>query len=158
MIWPIGEALIEAFAEMDRKKMEVFEPPRVKEKRPPGRQPKHSQEYMLMVARKCVEEGMTYREASKSFGISHGSVYQFIQKYKSGKISEKNKARKSKYAKEVDDYRHQSQVRDLKHEIAELYLENLLLKKALKHSLQNKSDSSSVITSESLGRLRKDAD
>lgn len=31
--------------------MEIFTPPEVKEKRPPGRRPKHSQEYMLMIAK-----------------------------------------------------------------------------------------------------------
>lgn len=138
--------------------MEVFAPPQIKEKRPPGRQPKHSEEYMLMVARKCIEEGMTYREASKAFGVSHGSVYQFILKYKKNQLNSKVKTRKSKYAKEVESYRHQAQVRELKHEIAELYLENLLLKKALKHSLQSKNGDSSVVTSENLDQLHEDAD
>lgn len=78
---------------------------------------------------------MTYREAASTFGVSHGSVHQFILKYKKNEFSSKVKTRRSKYAKEVEGYRHQAQVRDLKHEIAELYLENLLLKKVLKHSL-----------------------
>ena len=138
--------------------MEVFSTPRIPEKRPPGRQPKHSQEYMIMVARKCVEEGMTYREAAQTFGVSHGSVWAFIQKYKkmNKKVPCKRKARPSKYEKEVEEYRHEARVKDLKIEIAELYLENLLLKKALKHSLQTKKGDSSVITSESLDRLNED--
>lgn len=115
--------------------MEIFTPPQVKEKRPPERQPKHSTEYMMMVARKCIEDGMTYREASETYKVSHGSVYQFIQKYKHDKFRTKTNTRKSKYKKEVEEYRHQAQVKDLKHEIAELYLENLMLKKALKHSM-----------------------
>lgn len=138
--------------------MEIFAPPEVKEKRPPGRRPKHSQEYMLMIAKKCCDEGMTYREAANTFGVSHGSVHQFILKYKKNELSSKVKTRKSKYAKEVESYRHQAQVKELKHEIAELYLENLLLKKALKHSLQSKNGDSSVVTSESLERLQEDAD
>ncbi|MNK51256.1 hypothetical protein D3C87_701540 [compost metagenome] len=138
--------------------MEIFAPPEVKEKRPPGRRPKHSQEYMLMIAKKCCDEGMTYREAANTFGVSHGSVHQFILKYKKNELSSKVKTRKSKYAKEVESYRHQAQVKELKHEIAELYLENLLLKKALKHSLQSKNGDSSVVTSENLERLQEDAD
>lgn len=137
--------------------MEVFTTPIVPEKRPPGRQPKHSPEYMIMVAKKCVEEGMTYREAAKTFGISHGSVWAFIQKYKKQQLGSKRKKRKTKYEKDVEEYRHESRVKDLKLEIAELYLENLLLKKALKHSLQTKKEDSSVITSESLARLKEDA-
>ncbi|MEQ1876233.1 MAG: IS630 transposase-related protein [Bdellovibrionia bacterium] len=137
--------------------MEIFSPPVVKEKRPPGRQSKHSVEFQMMVARKCVDEGMTYREASKTFNITHGSVWAWIQKYKSqtGKI--KRKVRKSKYDEEVESYRHEAQLKELKHEIAELYLENRMLKKALKHSLQLKKESSSVITSENLEQLREDA-
>lgn len=138
--------------------MEIFTPPQVKEKCPPGRRPRHSQEYMIMVARKCIDGGMTYREASKTFGISHGSVYQFIQKYKHEKFRTKTNTRVSKYKKEVDDYRHQAQVKELKHEIAELYLENLMLKKALKHSMSLKSGDSSVITSESLDQSAEDAE
>lgn len=134
--------------------MEIFTPPQVKEKRPPGRQPKHSPEYRTMVARKCVEEGMTYREAGKTFNLSHGSVYQIIQQYKYQGAKTKRNIRGSRYKQEVDDYRHQAQVKDLKHEIAELYLENLMLKKALEHSLRTKKDDSSVITSENLERLK----
>ena len=137
--------------------MEIFTPPTIKEKRPPGRQAKNSVEYQIMVARKCVEEGMTYREAAKTFNVSHGSVYAFIQKYKDHGAKSKRKVTSSKYQKEVEDYRHQSQVKDLKHEIAELYLENLMLKKALQHSLQTKKDDSSVITSENLDRLKEAA-
>lgn len=135
--------------------MEIFTPPQVKEKRPPGRQPKHSEEYMLMIARKCEEEGMTFREAAKTFGVSHGSVWAFIQKYRKFGKKMKAKVTKSKYEKEVEDYRHQAQVKDLKHEIANLYIENLMLKKALQHSLQMKKEDSSVITSENLERLKE---
>lgn len=135
--------------------MEIFTPPQVKEKRPPGRRAKHSPEYRLMVARKCVEEGMTYREAASTFNLSHGSVYQIIQQYKNQGAKTKRNAQVSKYKKEVDDYRHQAQVKDLKHEIAELYLENLMLKKALEHSLRTKKEDSSVITSENLARLKE---
>jgi len=135
--------------------MEIFSPPQVKEKAPPGRRPKHSVEFMHMVARKCIEENMTYREASKTFGISHGSVYQFILKYTNQKAKTKRNVTNSKYKKEVDDYRHQAQVKDLKHEIADLYLENLMLKKALAHSLRMKKEDSSIITSENLERLKE---
>ncbi|MGE3262399.1 MAG: hypothetical protein AB7K68_11520 [Bacteriovoracia bacterium] len=48
-------------------------------------------------------------------------------------------------------------MKDLKLEIADLYLENLMLKKALEHSLRKKNEDSSVITSENLARLKEDA-
>lgn len=133
--------------------MEIFTPPDVKPKRPPGRQPKHSMEFMTMVARKCCEEGMTYREAAKTFDVTHGSICAWINRYKGKTANTKRKIRKSKYDKEVEGYRHQAQIKDLKHEIAELYLENLMLKKALAHSVRIKKENSSVITSENLDQL-----
>ena len=51
----------------------------------------------------------------------------------------------------------ESQMRDLKHEIAELYLENLMLKKMVQHSQRIKKENSSVITSENLDQHRKGA-
>jgi transposase len=135
--------------------MEIFTPPDVKEKRPPGRRAKHSPEYRAMVARKCVEDGMSYREAAKIFNLSHGSVHAIIQQYRDQGAKTKRNVQTSKYKQEVEDYRHKSQVKDLKLEIADLYLENLMLKKALEHSLQKKNDSSSVITSENLDQLKE---
>jgi transposase len=136
--------------------MNTFVPPIIKEKRPPGRRSNVSVEYQIMIARKCIDEGMTYREAAKTFNVSHGSVYAFIQKYKDKGAKTKRKATTSKYQKEVEDYRHESQLKDLKHEIAELYLENLMLKKVLQHSLKMKKEDSSIITSENLDRLKED--
>jgi transposase len=136
--------------------MEIFTPPEVKPKRPPGRRSKHSVEYQLMVARKCQDEGMTYREAARTFGLSHGSVYAILKKYRKDGLKARRKETTTKYAKEVENYRHQNQLRELKHEIAELYLENLMLKKALSHSLRTKKERSSVITSESLERSSED--
>lgn len=138
--------------------MEIFTPPVLKPKRPPGRQPSHTPEYMTMVARKVVEEGMTYRVAAKTFGISHGAVHQWIKNYKDHKGKTKRTARRTKYQDEIESYRHQSQVKELKHEIAELYLENLMLKKALQHSLQLKKENSSAITSENLAQLQRGAE
>ena len=137
--------------------MEIFTPPNVVPKRPPGRMPKHSVEYRLMVAKKVVEEGMSYREAANAFGLSHGSVGQIVKQYAHEGAKSKRNERNSKYKKEVAAYRQQQQVKDLKLEIADLYLENLMLKKALEHSLRKKKDDSSVITSENLDRLRGDA-
>lgn len=108
-----------------------------------------------MIAKKVAEEGMTYREAAKTFNVSHGAVHSYLKKYKDIGSKAKRKVTKTKYTKEVENYRHESQIKGLKHEIAELYLENLMLKKALQHSLQMKKEDSSVITSENLERLKE---
>ena len=135
--------------------MDIFTPPQIKEKSPPGRPSKCSVEYQVMIAKKVVEEGMTYREAAKTFNVSHGAVHSYIKKYKhlDGKI--KRTAQRTRYADRVEDYRHEAQLKGLKQEIADLYLENLMLKKALQHSLQMKKEDSSVITSENLERLKE---
>lgn len=135
--------------------MEIFTPPNVVPKRPPGRQPRHSPEYRLMVAKKVVEEGMSYRDAAKTFDLSHGSIHSIVSQYKHEGSKSKRNERKSKYRDEVEAYRSQQQLKDLKLEIADLYLENLMLKKALEHSLRKKKDNSSVITSENLDRLKE---
>ena len=82
-----------------------------------------------MIAKKVTEEGMSYREAAKVFNVSHGSIYAYKQKYKDGNLKKKRKQTASKYKERVEDYRHKAEVKELKHEIANLYLENLLLKK-----------------------------
>lgn len=133
--------------------MDILSPPEVKEKRPPGRRPKYSATYMEMVATKVVEEGMSYREAGKTFNLSHGSISNIVKNYKNGGAKRKRKVTASKYQKEVEDYRNKSRMNDLKLEIAELYLENLMLKKMLEHSLRKKKESSSDITSENLDLL-----
>jgi transposase len=90
--------------------MEIFTPPNVVPKRPPGRMPKHSPEYRIMVARKVVEDGMSYRVASKTFGLSHGSISAIVTKYKHEGSKSKRNQRVSKYKKEVEVYRQQSSV------------------------------------------------
>lgn len=135
--------------------MEVFRPKPIKIKRPPGRQPKHTLEFMVMVARKVVDEKMTYSEASKVFGVSEGSIGTWVKRYKKKHWGPAAKS------KEVSDeghrYQVETQIKELKHEIAELYLENLMLKKTLRYSVDSKKETSSVITSENLAQFQKGA-
>jgi transposase-like protein len=138
--------------------MDIFTPPVVKDKRPPGRAPKFSTEYQIMIAKSVSEGRMTFREAAKTFGCSHGAINSYVKKYKDQNHKTKRNERASKYKEEVENYRHEAQLKELKHQIAELYLENLMLKKALKHSVQIKRENSSVITSESLEASAEDAE
>ena len=120
-----------------------------KEKRPPGRTPKYTVEYYYMVARKVVDEGMSYSEASKTFNISEGAIGAWIKKYKTGKVYTKRNERNRKFTESYEELRKEQQIKDLKLQIADLFLENMMLKKALQHSLQIKKEDSSVITSAS---------
>lgn len=137
--------------------MEIFRKPEIKEKRPQGRQSKHSDSFRAMVAKRVIEEGMTYREAAKNFGMSHGSIALVVKNFKNNKFNAKRREKTTKQKKEIENYRHKAIVNDLKLEIAELYLENLMLKKMCGHFLSKKNESSSDITSENLDLLPKRA-
>ena len=136
--------------------MEIYAPKPIKEKRPSGRQPKFTLEYMMMVAAKVVEEKMSYRAAAKAYGIGNGTVSAWVNKYRkknwgnAGKLS-------ARQSPEHSRYRFETQLKELKHEIAELYLENLMLKKMLEISQKSKRENSSAITSENLAQFRKGA-
>lgn len=122
-----------------------------KEKNPQGRAPKFSVEYYLMMAKQVVDEGMSYREACKVYNCSHGTVSHWVKQFRSGVLTGKVKrAEKQALAKEQNFSRLEKQIRNLKAEIGELYLENTMLKKALEYSRLIKREDSSVITSESL--------
>ncbi len=135
--------------------MEVFRKRAPKEKQPAGRAPQWTSEYMFMVARKVVEEGMKYREAAKTFNVSTGSVGSWVRKYKKGTLNATTKG--AEPSDELKLFRLEEQVKELKGEIGDLYLQNQLLKKALYHSQQKKKDNSSVITSENLAQFQKGA-
>jgi transposase len=130
-----------------------------KEKNPQGRAPKFSVEYYMMMAKRVVEEGLTFREASKIYNCSHGTVNHWAKLYRSGVLPNRLKKEKRDAAtKESDFLRLEHHVKNLKTEIGELYLENLMLKKALEYSRQIKKEDLSVITSENLDQLQKDVE
>lgn len=133
--------------------MEIFRAPDIKPKRPQGRQSKHSDSFRAMVAKRVIDEGMSYREAAKNFGMSHGSIALVVKNFKKGKFNEKRKEKTTQHKKELENYRHKSIVNDLKLEIADLYLENLMLKKMCEHYLSRKKENSSDVTSENLDLL-----
>ena len=135
--------------------MEVYRKPAPKVKKVSGRPPLYADEYMVMIAKKVVEEGMTYREASKTFGVSSGSIGTWVRRVKRKEYH--SVGGKEVPSSELRMYRMEEQLSDLKKEIGELYLENLMLKKALSHSVQIKKENSSIITPENLAQFQKAA-
>ena len=133
--------------------MEVFTKVKPREKKIIGRQPKWTTEYMNMVSQKVVDEGMTFRVAAKTFGVSTGAINQWVKKYKKGTLVQNNADKEQ--APDLKIYRLEEQVKDLKTEIGDLYLQNQMLKKALFHSQLKKKENSSVITSENLAQFQK---
>lgn len=125
-----------------------------KEKRPTGRAPKFSVEYYMMMAKQIVDDGLTFREAARIYGCSHGTVNHWLKLYRTGVLPNKlKKIKRDAKTKDSDFARLEHHVKNLKTEIGELYLENLMLKKALEFSRQIRNEDSSVITSENLDQL-----
>lgn len=121
-----------------------------------GRKPNYTEEYMMMVGRKVAEGNLTYREAGRTFGMSHGAVGSCVKRFKKGDYGNATKFKEVSERAQVQ--RLESNIREIKQEIADLYLENLMLKKALYYSHQVKRENSSVITSENLDRLQRGAE
>jgi len=136
--------------------MDIYRKKRPKEKLPPGRQPKWTTEFMQMVAKKVVDEGMTYSQAAKTFNVSQGSVSKWKKMYEAGDMAYKADKLIKHVSKDYQVYRFEEQIKDLKTEIGELYLENQMLKKALCLSQTKKKLNTSVITSENLDQFRED--
>lgn len=147
--------------EKDRK-MDLFETPIVKEKKAIGRTPIHTHETRLMIGRQVVNKELSYSKAALAYGLSEGAVGAAVKLYKQTELGVRTKEKKAVRQQErnetLQEYHHQTQVKQLKQEIAELYIENQLLKKALKHFRQPKRGYGSVITPESLDPSQKAAE
>jgi transposase len=133
----------------------VLYPAKPKEPKKIGRMPKYNLDWYMTMAKNVVEGGMSFREAAKTFGMSHGSVSHWKKVYLAGKFP----AMKAKRAVSPENQKTimENHVRNLKQEIADLYLENLMLKKMLEHSRLIKKEDSCVITSENLDQYQEDA-
>ncbi len=134
--------------------MEILNTYPPKEKKKIGRKPKFKLEFMNMVAEKVVIDGMTFREAAKTFNISSGSVAVWVKNYKQDQVPVNSREPEASPSTQV--YRLEERVKDLTTEVGSLYLENQLLKKALSHAQSRKKGTSSVITSRNLDQYQKD--
>jgi transposase-like protein len=138
--------------------MSILTPPVYKEKRAQGRRPKYTPEYYMLMCKRVVEEGLSYREAAKLYKMSHGSISYWVGLHKSGKIPGKvAKAKKHVESQDGTVLRLEAFIVSLKTEIGELYLENQILKKARVFLQEHKKSSSSAITSENLDQWKKGA-
>ena len=144
---------------LGKRKMDILNQVLPKEKNPSGRAPKYSVEYYMMMAKQVVDKGMSYRQASIIYKCSHGTVSHWVKLYRTGVLPNRlKKEKRDVAAKEHDFVRLERHIKHLKTEIGELYLENIMLKKALEYSHQLKKEDLSVITSEHLGPLPEDAE
>ncbi len=133
--------------------MDLLYPRKPKEPKKIGRAPKYNLDYYMMMARNVVDQGMSYREAAKIYNMSHGSVHHWKKVYLDGKFPKMKKGQT--VSPENQLLQKETQIRNLKQEIADLYLENLMLKKMFEYSKHLKKEDSSVITSENLDQYQK---
>src|ERR1035437_8658990 len=99
---------------LDRRKvrMEVFRKYPPKEKKIIGRKPVYTSEFMYMVGKKVVEEGLTMRAAAKQFNISQGSVNLWSKSFRAGNLSVLDA--KHEVTSSAQIHRLEDQVKDLK--------------------------------------------
>jgi transposase-like protein len=55
-------------------------------KKPIGRPPKHPTEFRTAVARRVADGQLSYREAGRLYGVSHGTLSSWMKKYGSGTL------------------------------------------------------------------------
>jgi transposase len=138
--------------------MEVYNPPPYREARATGRPTKLTHETRLLIASKVTSKEMTFRDAAKAFGVSTGAVNACVKMAAKEASKTKVNERVNSYNSAADAYRHQAQIKELKLEIGDLYLENQMLKKILNKSLLIKKSNGSVITTENLDQLQRDVE
>lgn len=139
--------------------MEIYNQTKVKNLEPkaiPGRAPRFTHEFTMMVAKRKIEERFTYREISEMYGVSHGWICSALKIYKGQKIPFDRSPKEP--TQEVKAHRLEAQIQDLKKEIGELYLENRMLKKILTYSKSLKKENSLSITSENLDQFQEGAE
>ncbi len=126
-------------------------------KKPTGRPSKHTVEFMMVVAEQVTNGQMTYRDAVKRYGVSHGSVSHWVKKYKGQSLHKMNPPKKSSIAKTTAGHEAalETENRLLKHELAELYMQVQILKKAQIFAERAKKDASSIVTSENFEQYKK---
>jgi transposase-like protein len=137
--------------------MDVSNPPRIKEAKKIGRETKFTPEYYMMMCKHIVDDKLTYREAAKIYNVSHGVVHHWLKKYKSGQMPGYLKKAKMKVQSQDNlIFRQERYIKQLKTEIGELYLENMMLKKAQALFQHSRNVTSSVITADNLEQFQKD--
>jgi galactokinase/mevalonate kinase-like predicted kinase len=90
--------------------------------------------------------------------MSTGAVGCCVKLYRDKDIGPNRKKRYKERNIEAENYRHEAQIKDLKLQVADLFLETQMLKKILNKSLQMKKENGSMITSENWDRSAKDAE
>jgi transposase-like protein len=117
-----------------------------------GRPSKHPEAFKIMVVGKIKSGEMTYQKASKTFGIPEGTVGLWARSYGDDLTPKKRNIDTDRTLLQ----RAEVEIKELKSEIADLFLQNQMLKKALGCAIEKRKRNTSVITSENLDQFRGD--
>jgi len=132
-------------------------------KKSQGRPCKLPFEVRRLIAQKVANGELTYRQAAKKYNVSGGAVSSYVKKYKSGQLKSSD-TRTSVINLAPDDRKKtyheielEKEVKVLKAELGDLYLQMQMLKKAEAYKRWLKDEISSVVTVENLDQYKKDA-
>lgn len=125
-------------------------------KKPVGRPSKYPYEFRKMIAEKAMTGTQTYRALSREFDVPHAVITKWKRHYEAGTLDELNEPRRSIDSAEIKAMNLEKEVRMLKEQLGDLYMQNHLLKKAQAWAQQMKNESSLIITSENLDQLDED--
>lgn len=96
-----------------------------------------------------VEAGLSINEAARRHAVSPSVIVKWRQHFREGTLTDTPSASEKALEKELDRY---------KAKVAELLMENDLLKKFHQWSRRQKKLDTSVVTAKNLGEFQKDAD
>ena len=127
-------------------------------KKRPGRPSKFPYEFKRMVVDKVMSKEMTHREAAAKYNVAHGQISAWKKIHAKGGLRNMNPMDLGSQltpASENEELKQENKA--LKIEVAELYMQVKLLKKAEEFYQTRKKDSLSVITSENLDKFKRRA-
>lgn len=132
-------------------------------KNPQGRPHKLPFEVRRLIGQRVANGELTYRQAAKKYNVSGGAVNAYVKAYKAGKLQTPD-ARRSVITLAPDERKKtyyemelEKEVKILKAELGDLYLQMQLVKKAEAYKRWLKDEISSVVTVENLDQYKKDA-
>jgi transposase-like protein len=131
-------------------------PRRSKMKKPIGRPSKYPYEFRKMVAEKAVTGTQTYRKLAQEFKIPTAAITRWKHHYKAGTLDEMSEPRRSMDSGDIKAMNLEKEIRMLKEQLGDLYMQNHLLKKAQAWARQMKSEGSLILTSENLDQSDED--
>ena len=114
---------------------------------------------MMAVAQKVASGELTQRQAAKRYGVSHGSISVWKKRYVTNTLHLMKQKRDPKpKTPSGREAALENEIKALKQELADLYMQVQMLKKAQVFADRARKDASSIITSENSDQFTEDAE